>query len=324
MTQRHGSRDRHGSPKKRLRRALAVLALVLTGTTALGANAPVSAADDYDPIGWMPQNEGSGLVASRTYPGVFWALRDSGSGTRTVLYAFKVEGGRLVDLTPGTKWRAVSVLGARNVDWEGLAIDWDGNLWIGDIGNNSCTRTNVKLYQVAEPNPYSASAVAVKASYPLSWPDPAGSCTGYNAEGLFYAEGSPYVISKSSRPGLYRPTTMVPGQDNRLQKVADLTPPAGGFAKLTTSADLSPDGSRLVVTTAAYEAFVYEAGAEGLHGPARLKEIVSRPPRWSQQYARDRSDVQVEGAAFTLKENNLLLLSESRSIRYFPRPFYES
>jgi hypothetical protein len=38
-------------------------------------------------------------------------------------------------------------------DWEALGRDDDGNLWIGDIGNNECDRADTALLKVREPDP---------------------------------------------------------------------------------------------------------------------------------------------------------------------------
>ena len=306
----------------RLRRKALALALVVGGIATLGSQAPAGAATAYDAIGAFPTTEGSGLVASRTYPGVFWALRDSGNPAE--LYAFKVVGGRLVDLVPGARFKTFPVLGARNIDWEALSIDWHGNLYIGDIGNNGCKRSNLAIHQLAEPNPYTATALTVKQSWPVAWPDPASDCTGYDAEAMFSWQGQRYVVSKSARPAVYRMATQVPGQRNRLEKVADLTPPPGGFNRMPTDASISPDGQRLAVSFGLYQAYVYRVSQEGLAGEATVRDLVAHAPEWTKYYNADHGWSQVEGAAFTASGHDLLLLSEQRQIRYFSRGFYEA
>ena len=71
--------------------------------------------------------ESSGVIASRRYPNVFWTHNDGGGPKKQVLYAIDREG----------KTRAAfPVVGPRFHDWEDIAIDDAGHLYLGDIGNN--------------------------------------------------------------------------------------------------------------------------------------------------------------------------------------------
>lgn len=109
----------------------------------------------------------SGLVASRTNDGVWWALNDSGDEAR--LYAVGPDGEDL-----GT----VVVDGAQNVDWEDLAIGPgpDGDLlYIADIGNNIADRAVVPVHVVAEPDLSGGvpGTVTVERTVELEWPSAA-------------------------------------------------------------------------------------------------------------------------------------------------------
>ena len=44
------------------------------------------------------------------------------------------------------------VEGAEANDWEAIATDRQGNLYIGDFGNNRNTRRDLIIYQVREPS----------------------------------------------------------------------------------------------------------------------------------------------------------------------------
>jgi putative cell wall-binding protein len=296
---------------------------LLLATLVVAPAGPAGAHDSYEPIGRFPEPEGSGVVASRTYPGVFWAHRDSGSGTRNVLYAFRVVDGRLVDLTPGVQFRTFAVPGLVNRDWEDLAIDDRGHLWLGDIGNNGCRRDNLAVHELIEPDPYSDGSVDVVASYRFTWPDPPGGCTGYDSESLLVVDNLPSLISKTSRPALYRFATLSPTAANRLEHVTDVTPPAEGFDKLTTAADVSTDGARLVLATAAYQMWVYETPNAGLRGEGLLVDLLHRPPAYRHTYRADGGNDQVEGAAFAVGSHDVLLLSEGRALRYLPAATYD-
>ena len=88
-------------------------------------------------------SEASGLASSRLYPGLLWAINDSGDGP--LLYAVGIDGADL-----GT----FRVEGAENYDWEALAsFRWQDSayLLIADVGDNWEQRQTATLYVVKEP-----------------------------------------------------------------------------------------------------------------------------------------------------------------------------
>ena len=50
-----------------------------------------------------------------------------------------------IDATMGKVTRTVNITNAENVDWEDIGQDGT-HIYIGDIGNNSGNRTNLKIY----------------------------------------------------------------------------------------------------------------------------------------------------------------------------------
>ena len=72
--------------------------------------------------------------------------------------------------TLGNLIREISVIGASNVDWEGLSQN-DEHIYIGDFGNNSGSRSDLCIYeldkaQIIDPNV--TEIVAVKKSFVYS------------------------------------------------------------------------------------------------------------------------------------------------------------
>ena len=102
---------------------------------------PTKLADLEDPA----IDESSGLIASRTSPGSYWTHNDAGNGP--LIYAFDSQG----------RSRGVwQVTGATAVDWEDLSAGPgpkpDTNyLYIGDIGDNDGTRSEIVVYRIPEP-----------------------------------------------------------------------------------------------------------------------------------------------------------------------------
>src|SRR4051812_22769462 len=70
-----------------------------------------------------PIREASGIVKSRRPPGIFWVHNDSGSPP--ALFAVRRDGALV---------REYSV-NVPNLDWEDIAADDRGHLYLGEIGN---------------------------------------------------------------------------------------------------------------------------------------------------------------------------------------------
>jgi hypothetical protein len=90
-------------------------------------------------------NEASGVVESRSHPGVLWLHNDSGDSAR--VFAVGTDGATLGE---------VAVSGAAAVDWEDIATGPGpevGKLYLyaGDIGDNNAKRSNVQIYRFEEP-----------------------------------------------------------------------------------------------------------------------------------------------------------------------------
>ena len=90
-------------------------------------------------------DEASGIVASRSQPGVLWAHNDSGDGPR--LYAMSREGKHL---------GVFELEGALAFDWEDVAIGpgkaegtWD--LFVGETGGNIRVRHVIEIHRAREP-----------------------------------------------------------------------------------------------------------------------------------------------------------------------------
>ena len=87
--------------------------------------------------------EASGLLRSSREPNVFWSHNDSGNDER--LFAFDSSGRAL---------GAVRIGGARNQDWEAIALGpcaGGACVYIGDVGDNGARRAQATVVRVPEP-----------------------------------------------------------------------------------------------------------------------------------------------------------------------------
>src|SRR5438128_3083784 len=107
--------------------------------------------------------ESSGVVASRRYTDVFWTHNDGGGPKKQVLYAIDREGDTRTSFP---------VIAVTLHDWEDIAIDDAGHLYIGDIGNNDSKRDTLAVYEIDEPNPQAgAGVVSPKGAWKLKFPE---------------------------------------------------------------------------------------------------------------------------------------------------------
>lgn len=196
-------------------------------------------------------DEISGLAASRRHPGVIWSLNDSGDRAR--VYALAPDGEVLATL-----W----LRGARNVDWEDLAIvQRDGRhyLLIADTGDNGGVRSALTIYAVEEPAELVDARPRIAWQMPFRWPDGARDCEAMTVDP---DTGEIYLISKKRvPPELFRLPAQPHG--NRVETaeavgtIAGIDQPTaddlqrnpiyGRYRSQVTSADISPDGRHFAV-----------------------------------------------------------------------------
>lgn len=150
-------------------------------------------------------SESSGLVS---LDGQIWTHNDSG-GLPELYELNKADGSIL---------RTVIIQNATNIDWEDLAADSD-YVYIGDFGNNSGSRTDLKIYRINRSelefsNSVSADVINFSYSDQTSW-DPHPNQTDFDCEGFITYQDSLYLFSKdwldhktrmyqlSGQPGTY-------------------------------------------------------------------------------------------------------------------------
>ena len=100
--------------------------------------------------------EASGIVKSRRHAGIFWVHNDSGNPPS--LFAIRADG-RII-----REFR----LEIPNIDWEDIAIDDHGHLYVGDIGNNLGALPIRAIYRIDEPDPAKPAARPLKAATRLA------------------------------------------------------------------------------------------------------------------------------------------------------------
>jgi hypothetical protein len=260
-------------------------------TGPIGETFPGSPAVRVGFIRHAPVRESSGIAASRTQPGVYWMHNDKGNPP--MVYAISREGALLAEFHVSTT----------HDDWEDVAVDNDGNLYVGNIGNNNADREWLEVHRLKEPQPSNAGdgapapsrSLKVDRTWRLRFPgDP------FDCESLFVSGAHGYVISKhadGAPAALYR--FPLDGDDDvTLERVAELPTRAP-----VTAADLSPDGGTLAVLS--YGELCTFPVAGDVSAAGRVEPVRVRTP-----------DAKLEGVCVT--PDGVVVTSEGRDVYLFP------
>lgn len=263
----HGKKSKAFRPQIQFNDRIEMKWLALTlagGLTACSAEPnsagqlPQKVAPDVLLIGHIRHprlTESSGIVVSRKKPDVFWTHNDGG-GKRQVLYAMTRTG------EPIAEYR---VTGAVLEDWEDIAADDNGHLFIGDVGNNDRKRESIAVHQVDEPDTSQAKngLARVVRSWSLRFPQKPFDC-----ESLVVWQGHGYLISKvfdDERAGLYRFSLTNTAPSQTLEFLGDIK-----IDSPVTGADISQDGKLLgiVAKNGAYLFHIKGDPERATHGKA--------------------------------------------------------
>ena len=176
-----------------------------------------------------------------------WTLEDSGNANE--IYGLNFEN--------GTIEKTLTIENAENVDWEDMTKDNEGNLYIGDFGNNDNDRKDLCIYKIDKKSLAIESTIpAYKVSF--SYPEqkdfpPKKTEMFYDVEGFFEFKNNFYLFTKNRSKGfdgtafLYK----IPNKPGFHQAVL-----LGEFKTCDnfnhcaiTAATISPDESKVAVLT---------------------------------------------------------------------------
>ncbi|MER8000678.1 WD40 repeat domain-containing protein [Streptomyces sp. NPDC095613] len=208
--------------------------LAVTLTASVPVLATTAVADDGKPdqsftIKDSRITESSGLAASRKHPGVYWTHNDSDDGP--YIYA--------VDSRTGETVATVTMSGVGEPrDVEAISLGPDGNLYVGDIGDNlNGSWDHVWIYRFPEPD--RLGDLTVRATqFTVRYADGAR-----DAEAMMVdpKTGRVYIASKNEDGGgLYEgPERLTASGANVFRRV--------GEVPWVTDGAFSPDGTELVL-----------------------------------------------------------------------------
>ncbi len=157
-----------------------LLCLVLLAGLFLAACSPANYPKKFKLPAALP--EVSGLVVAG--PDSLWWLNDGGSGAD--LYLTDRRGNLL---------RTLRVGGAVNRDWEGMTTDHQGNLYVGDFGNNRNARRDLCIYRF---DMDTEQLDSITFTYPdqTAFPPPSERAN-FDMEAIFWHADSLHLFSKN-------------------------------------------------------------------------------------------------------------------------------
>jgi hypothetical protein len=199
---------------------------------------------EVEAIASLPKSlvEISGMVASDND---FWVHNDGDNGSFLMLLTKQ-----------GTIKTIKRISNAPNYDWEDIAVDPAGNLYVGDIGNNNNNRRMLQIYKI--PNPARSEnlrIVAEKIEFDYSdqkeFP-PKKNRLVYDAEAMIYFRDTLFIFNKNRTQPYsgYLRMYKLPATIGKQKAVLGDSLFLGGKNMLSswvTGAALSADGEKLAL-----------------------------------------------------------------------------
>ncbi|WP_340199751.1 hypothetical protein [Ascidiimonas sp. W6] len=189
----------------------------------------------------LKENSGLEIIPDNN---LFWLVEDSGN--KDHVYGINKKGEIVRD---------INIKGAKNQDWEDLASDDAGNLFIGDFGNNDNERKDLVIYRIPNPSGIKKEELPseeIRFTYPeqKDFP-PKDSRKLYDAEAFLYLNDYLYIFTKNrSKPFngntlLYRIPAVKGTYKATLLGETSLC--SERHSCMVTSADISPDKKKVVL-----------------------------------------------------------------------------
>ena len=237
----------------------------------------------------MPKGlrESSGLISAPG--GTFWTMPDGGNPSH--LYHISA-GGEVLDTLQ---------LPLPNTDWESLTKDPEGNIYIGDFGNNFHNRKNLRIFRIGKGN---HTIDTIHFSYPEQeeFPPSNRKDRNYDSEAFLWHQGRLHLFSKSYGDRIVRHYSLPDSAGTYELKLEEEKKLKG----LITGAALSPDGQQLALLSyGRIYFFNVTSGDELLKNPYKCVSLAGK--------------AQTEAITYLNNENLLLSNEQGRLIYVYKR-----
>ena len=175
---------------------------------------------------------------------LIYTLEDSGN--KNAIYAINPAG--KLDKT-------ITISNAKNVDWEDITKDRNGNIYIGDFGNNDNERKDLCIYKLNK-NQLNKDQASAEYKVSFSYPEqtefpPKKKEMFYDVEGFFEYQNNFYLFTKN-RSKDFDGTAFIykipnkPGTQ-KATKIGEFKTCSNYNHCVLTSATISPDGKKVAL-----------------------------------------------------------------------------
>ncbi|MCL9808956.1 NHL repeat-containing protein [Flavobacterium luminosum] len=202
-----------------------------------------SSQDEIPVLFHLPKSlkEVSGITSDKNS---LWAIADSGN--KNVIFQLNWDG-KLI--------KEVTISNAENIDWEDLSRDVEGNLYVGDFGNNDNTRKDLCIYKISKDSldtDFCKASAKISFSYPeqKEFP-PKKTELIYDAEAFIVFQNYFYIFTKNRSKNsdgttlLYR-IPMIEGHHQAILVGSFVTDQRYSYGAVTSAA-ISPNQQKVVL-----------------------------------------------------------------------------
>lgn len=126
----------------------------------------------------------SSAIEKVAHSNLLWTIEDSGN--KNNIYGLNLKGDILKD---------IDIKNSSNIDWEDLTSDEEGNLYIGDFGNNSKNRDDFTIYKVSDLSKDKTKAERINFILPKD-------IKPKDFEAFFLFNGYFYIFSKENKSSI--------------------------------------------------------------------------------------------------------------------------
>jgi len=193
-------------------------------------------------------NESSAIIKSRVWDDVYWTLNDSGCNNR--IFPFNKNGELYRAEWYKEKDGGIFIGDIINIDWEEMAVDNNGNIYICDTGNNFNTRQDLAIHVLKDPFPQATGNTTVTQTIKFYYPEqhefPADP-NNFDCEAVFWAKDNLYLLTKhraDTQTHLYRFDSVDQLKINPVTLIGTFE-----IGSMVTAADATIDGTKLAVLT---------------------------------------------------------------------------
>lgn len=196
-----------------------------------------------------------------------WGLEDSGNENK--LYKIGRDGKSITDVT---------ISNLKNKDWEELTSDAQGNLYIGDFGNNDNTRKDLAIYKI-DKNSLNSKTATTSSKISFYYPEqtnfpPKKSTMMFDCEAFFEFKGNFYLFTKNRSAkfdGSFYVYKVPNKTGNHKAQLLGTLKTCNIYNRCAiTAADISPDGKKAVLLTGD-KVFVITGFGSGNFTNAKMK-----------------------------------------------------